>query len=218
MEKNEKKEEVLEKVETEEMVKTDVVKENASQEKEQEEKKGIMAWFKSHLVISIVAVVAVIALIMVIVLSLSGGPKSAVKDFTKAFSKMNAKKVVNSMDLIGADVWYVYDEEDFSKDDYKDFIKDYKEEKEDADLSEEKEDAIEELEEIFDEMKDEVKSFKIKVEEFKDVEKLGKDLYVVEAKINVTGKAKDKDEDDIDETETMTFIIYKNKVIYTDMM
>lgn len=214
MEENQNKEEILEELKNEGVV---TPENNVVQENNQEEKKGVIEWAKSHLPVVIVAAVALIALILIVVLSFSSGPKSAVKDFTSAFSKLNAKKLVNSMDLVGASVWSYYDGDDFSKDDYNDFIDDYKEEKKDIDLSEEKEEWIEDLEEGFEEVEDEVKNFKIKIEKFKDVEKLGKNLYAVEARINLIAKAKDSD-DDLDEVKDVVFIVYKNKIIYTDLL
>jgi hypothetical protein len=69
------------------------------------------------------------------------------------------------------------------------------------------------MDDSLDDWKDDYKSFKIKVDEFKEVEKLGKDLYVVKAKISIKAKPEDKDDDEIDEAEIMTFIVYKNKLI-----
>lgn len=187
---------------------------NEQVESTKSEENSIMSWIKSHLVVSIAGLVGVIAVIIAAFLLISSGPKSAVKDFCKAFAKMDGKKVVKTMDLIGTGVWSNYDDEDFDKDDYKDFIKEYKDAKKEVKLSEAKDEAIEGMDKIFDLMEDEVKSFSIKVKKFKDVEKLGKNLYKVEAKVDV--KIKDKDGDKEEKSDTMNFIVYKNKIIYFD--
>ena len=78
---------------------------------------------------------------------------------------------------------------------------------------EEMEDEIKEMEDYYDDFMNDYKSYKVKVDDFKKVEKIGKNLYVVKAKISTVAKPKDKDEDEIDESEVMTFVVYKNKII-----
>lgn len=161
---------------------------------------------------------AIIVVIIILVAALGGGPKKAVKNFISGMNSRNASKILNSVDFVGMSVWeYSYDEDDFSKDDYKEFLEEYKDAVKDMD-KEDLKDAEEYMEETmqdsFDEIKDEYKSYKFKIEKFKDVEKLGKDLYAVDAKVSVTANPKDKDEtDEIDKSETVTFVIYKNKLI-----
>lgn len=157
---------------------------------------------------------AIIVVIIILVAALGGGPKKAVKNFISGMNSRNASKIVKNIDFAGMSAWgYYYDEDDFSKDDYKEFIADYKDVDKD-DIKEAKEYIEEAMEDSFDDMKDEYKSFKIKIEKFKDVEELGKDLYAVDAKVSMTAKPKDKDEtDEIDETATVTFVVYKNKLI-----
>lgn len=156
----------------------------------------------------------VIVVIIILAAALGGGPKKAVKNFISGMNNRNASKIVKNIDVAGMSAWgYYYDEDDFSKDDYKEFIADYKDVDKD-DIKDATKDLKDTMEESFDDMKDEYKSFKIKIEKFKDVEELGKDLYAVDAKVSVAAKPKDKDEtDEIDETETITFVVYKNKVI-----
>lgn len=161
---------------------------------------------------------AIIVVIIILVAALGGGPKKAVKNFISGMNSRNASKIVKNIDVAGMSVWeYSYDEDDFSKDDYKEFVEEYKDAVKDMD-KEDLKDAEEYMEETmqdsFDEIKDEYKSYKFKVERFKDVEELGKDLYAVDAKVSMTAKPKDKDEtDEIDETATVTFVVYKNKLI-----
>jgi len=172
--------------------------------------------YKKYLPIAGIAL-AVIVVIAILVSLLGGGPKKAVKKFVSGMNGKNAKKVVKSIDPIGTAAWgYYYDEDNFEEEDYEEFIEDYEEYAEELDEDEyadEIEDMIEEMEDSFDDMDDNYKSYKIKVDEFKKVEKLGKDLYVVKAKISTEAKPKDKDEDEIDESEIMTFVVYKNKII-----
>lgn len=157
---------------------------------------------------------AIIVVIIILVAALGGGPKKAVKNFISGMNSRNASKIVKNIDVAGMSAWgYYYDEDDFSKDDYKEFIADYKDVDKD-DIKDATKDLKDTMEESFDDMKDEYKSFKIKIEKFKDVEELGKDLYAVDAKVSMIAKPKDKDEtDEIDETATVTFVVYKNKVI-----
>lgn len=157
---------------------------------------------------------AVVVVIIILVAVLGGGPKKAVKAFVSGMNSKNASKIVKNIDFAGMSAWgYSYDEDDFSKDDYKEFVADYKDVDKDE-IKEETKDMKDTMEDSFDEMDDEYKSFKIKIEKFKDVKELGKDLYAVDAKISMVAKPKDKDEtDEIDETETVTFIVYKNKLI-----
>lgn len=161
---------------------------------------------------------AVIVVIIILAAALGGGPKKAVKNFISGMNSRNASKIVKNIDVAGISAWgYYYDEDDFSKDDYKEFVEKYKEtvkEMEKEDLKEAKENMEENMKDSFDKIKDEYKSYKFKIEKFKDVEKLGKDLYAVDAKVSVTAKPKDKDvTDEVDESETVTFVVYKNKLI-----
>jgi len=170
---------------------------------------------KTNLPLIIGAIVGIVAVVIIAILLLSGGHKAAVKDYCKAFSKFNAKKVVKTIDPIGSEVWEDYDAEDFDKDDYDDFIEDYKDAKKDMDVDEVKEEKTESLEEMFEYMDDEYKKFSLKVKKFEDVEKLGKDLYKVDAKIEM--KAETEDGDENKSTKTFSFIVYKDKLIYSEM-
>lgn len=160
---------------------------------------------------------AVIVVIIILVSVLGGGPKKAVKNYISGMNSKNVSKVLKSMDVIGMEAWsYYYDEDDFSEDDYDEFIEEYEEyEEEYAEEIEEELDYMEDsLDDSFDEIDDEYKSYKMKIEKFKEVKKLGKDLYAVDAKISMEAKPRDKEEtDEIDESATVTFIVYKNKLI-----
>lgn len=161
---------------------------------------------------------AVIVVIIILAAALGGGPKKAVKNFISGMNSRNASKIVKNIDIAGMSTWgYSYNVNKFSKEDYKEFVEEYKDavkEMEKEDLKEAEEYMEETMKDSFDEIKDEYKSYKFKIEKFKDVEKLGKDLYAVDAKVSVKAKPKDKDvTDEIDESDTVTFVIYKNKLI-----
>lgn len=186
---------------------------------EEEVKQGQVAKkfdFKKYLPI-IGGVVAVVILAIVLISVFGGGPKKAVKKYVSGMNGKNAKKVVKSVDLVGTAAWMsVYpDVKEFEEEDYEEFIEkyeDYKEEYEE-DMDDKIDDMIENMDDNFDDMEDDYKSYKIKVEEFKKVEKLGKDLYLVKAKVSVKAKPDDKDDDEIDESEIVEFVVYKNKII-----
>ncbi len=158
--------------------------------------------------------IAIIVVIIILVAVLGGGPKKAVKGFISGMNNKKVSKVVKNIDFAGMSAWgYSYDEDDFSKEDYDQFIEDYKDIDKDR-INDEEEYIKDSMEDLLDSMTDDYKSYKIKVEKFKDVEKLGKDLYAVDAKVSVEAKPKDKDEtSEIDESEVITFVVYKNKLI-----
>ena len=159
---------------------------------------------------------AVIVVLIILVSVLGGGPKKAVKKYISGMNSQNAKKVVKSIDYVGTAAWgWSYDEDDFSKEDYEDFVEEYEEYAEEYKdkVEDELDDMMDSMKDSFDDIDDEYKSYKIKVEDFKKVEKLGKDLYAVKAKISVKAKPEDKEDDEIDESEVMTFVVYKNKII-----
>ena len=161
--------------------------------------------------------VAVVAIIIILVVVLGGGPKKAVKGFISGMNNKNASKVLKNMDPVGTSAWsWYYDEDDFSKGDYEEFIEDYN--KVDKDKIEEWTKYAEEgLNEIFDEIDDEFIVYKFKIEKFNSVEKLGKDLYVIKAEISATAKPQERDEEEINDLSTATFVVYKNKIIVADM-
>lgn len=157
--------------------------------------------------------IAVILVIIVLAAALGGGPKKAVKKYVNAMNKRNASKLVDSMDFAGVSAWsYRYDADDFSNDDYDEFIEKYKDVDSD-DIKDAKKSAKKSLDSNFDDIKEDYKSYKVKVESIKSSKKLGKDLYAVKAKISIAAKPKDKDDDELDESDIITFIVYKNKVI-----
>lgn len=177
----------------------------------------IFDWVKGHIGITVGIVVAIIAVIVCLSV-FTGGPKKAVKRYIKAMNKMNTEKVIKYMDFAGAEAWgWKYDEDDFSEEDYDDFMKDYKEVDEEE-IKDEKKYLKKSLNSGFDDIKEDYKKYKMTLEEIKSVKKLGKDLYCVKAKITLFAKPKDKDDDEIDKTDTASFIVYKNKIVYSDFI
>lgn len=170
--------------------------------------------FKKYLPI-IGIVLAVIILIIILVSVLGGGPKKAVKNYISAINKSSVSKYMKAQDFKGMYAWrsLSFKLKDFSDEDYDKFIEKY----EDADDS-----IIESIEasqeksmdKAFDDIKDGYKSYKVKVDKIKSTKKLGKDLYLVKAKISLVAKPEDEDEnEEIDSSSITDFIVYKNKVI-----
>ncbi len=192
----------------------EVTQENVQEVKEEVKKETKKFDFKKWCPI-IGGAVAVIIVLALVISSLIGGPKKAVKKYVSAINSKNAKKITKCIDYAGVKAWgYKYNANDFDKDDYKEFVEAYKDVDKD-DIKDYKETSQEYMDDTMDELKDEYKSFKATVKEFKSVKKLGKDLYLVKARIHLKAVPKDKDEDTIDESETTTFVVYKNKLITT---
>lgn len=161
--------------------------------------------------------VAVILVIVILVSIFGGGPKKVVKKFVNAINKQKTDKLIECIDFAGSSAWkYSYDENDFSEDDYDEFIEDYEDVDKD-DIKDDRKDAKESFNDMFDSIEDDYKSYNCKIEEFKSVKKLGKDLYAVKAKVSITAKPKDKSDDEIDLSNIATFIVYKNKLVYSDV-
>lgn len=171
-----------------------------------------LVWIKSHIAITVAIAVALIVVIVLICVFAGGGPKSAVKKFVKGMSTANISKIEKSVDFVGIEVWGYNDPDDFSESDYDDFVSDYEDAKDEIDEDEIK-DNLDSLEEMLKDQKDEYKKYEMKVEEFKDVEKLGKDLYVVKAKISIKAEPEDEDLDEVDQSSVMPFVVYKDKII-----
>ena len=216
MEEEPKKEEtVVEEIKTEEVKNAEPI------ENSNEKMKGffqkIVDFVKEKWILC-VSVLAGIILVIILACVFLGGKTKAIKTFVSGMNGKNASKIINSIDFAGAEAWkYSYDSEDFDSDDYKEFIEDYKEIDKD-DIKEAKEDAKETFEDGFDELKDTYKTYKLKIEKIKSTEKIGKDLYAIDAKMSIYAKPKDKDDNELDRTETFTFIVYKGKIVYSALL
>ena len=57
----------------------------------------------------------------------------------------------------------------------------------------------------------------MKIESFKSKEKIGKNMYAIKARVNLAVESNDEESDEIDTTKTATFIVYKNKIVYSEL-
>lgn len=168
-----------------------------------------LEWIKAHLVIVIAVVVAILVVALLLNVFIKT-PKKVVKAYIKAYDKGNVDKIVKLVDLKGISALGYSFSNDFDEDDYEDFLEKY----DDTDIDkEDRKDFKDDLEDEFDDRKDSYKSFKMKLEEFKSVKKIGKDFYVVKAKISVKAKPDDDDVDEIDSSDVTSFVVYKNKIV-----
>lgn len=147
-------------------------------------------------IIGVVAVIAIIIVVAILAFNFLGGPEKVVKNYVKETNKLMQQGVDSLaikekyIDAIGNQAWeYSSDAEDFSEEDYKEFIEKYKEVEEEA----ESEDG--------DNKKKEVKLKKVK-----STDKIGKKLYLVKAVILAING-------DDENSQTVNFIVYKNKII-----
>lgn len=158
--------------------------------------------------IIICAVVVIIAIVVVfnVFFNTKGKAKSVVKDYIKAFSKVDVKKMIKLQDPYGS---YVFNK--LSKDDYDDFWEEYQEfvKEKDDDYDEVKESYEESLEkDEIDDVKDEIKDYledediSIKFKSISSVKKEGKNLFRVKAKVEFK-------KDDEKKTKTLTFYVMK---------
>lgn len=171
-----------------------------------------------------VAAVAILALILIIFTFFTRSPKSAVKDWVKAFNKGNAKKVMAVMDYEGMAAFgkisnysfskgYTYDFEDFDDeyDDIMDQVKDMdKDQKED--YKELKEKATDQLQDTLDEFKEskaKISVKKVKTEKIDDCKKLTKVVATLELKM-------DGEKDERDFTFYTMKKGLKNYVVYAE--
>lgn len=177
-----------------------------------------LVWIKSHIAITAAIAVAIVVVIVLICVFAGGGPKGAVKGFVSGMNKKNAAKVIDNMDFAGSAAWsYLYDVDDFSDDDYDEFIENYEDIDKDE-IKDQEDEAKSTLEDGFDTIDENYKSYKFTIDEFKSSEEIAKDLYAVEAKVSIKAVPEDEDEDEIDSSDIMTFVVYKDKVIYSDIL
>ena len=164
----------------------------------------------------IVGAAAVVIVIILAVSLFTGGPKKAVKNYVKGMHRQKVSKVMKSIDLKGIEAWKYYgDLKEFEEKDYEEFIERYNE-VDDEELEDAIKDYEDYIEDVFDDVDDNFKSYKYKLEKIKSVDKLGKDLFVVRAKISLEAKPEDPDDDDIEEIDQASvkeFVVYKNKIV-----
>lgn len=163
-------------------------------------------------------VIAVIVVLFVLVSIMGGGQVKLLKKLSKGVSKQDVDTILDMIDFTGLQAWYaddIYDTNDFDDGDYDDFIEAYKDVKK-SDSREIKSEVRDTLKEILEMADDEYKSVKVKIKKVNSAKKLGKDLYAINTKIEITAKAKDKNIDDIQVSATVKIVIYKDKFIGID--
>ena len=165
----------------------------------------VVTWVKGNTKI-VIGIVAAIVVVIVAASIIGGGQKRAVKKYVKAFAKMDVKSVLKTYDVKGALAWAECNEKPKKfKDAYDDI--------DDDDVEEAEEDA----EELFESLDDEFDKLSIKVKKITSVkkEKNCKGMYKVKAKLKIKYET---DEKDNDIEKTVEFVVYKNKVIDSDLL
>lgn len=163
-------------------------------------------------------VIAVIVLLFILISIIGGGQIKLLKKLSKGVSKQDVDTILDMIDFTGLQAWYaddIYDTNDFDDGDYDDFIEAYKDVKK-SDSKELKSEVRDALKEVLEMADDEYKSVKVKIKKVNSAKKLGKDLYAINAKIEITAKAKDKNIDDIQISATAKIVIYQDKFIGID--
>lgn len=164
-------------------------------------------------VISIIVIIF-IGVIIALFLNFKESPKNVIEQFITAYNRQNVDEIIECLDFAGADSWY-YDEENFSKNDYSDFIEEYKEYSE-SDINEDKIEIRESLKNDFNNMNQMYKQIKLEIDDYKKVEEISNNLYTIKVVISGTTISNDEKEEEKIEAILETFIVYKNKIIYTD--
>lgn len=174
--------------------------------------------FKIKKYFPIIGIVITVIVILFIISIIGGGQARLLKKLSKGVSKQDTDAILDMIDFTGMQAWYaedIYDTNEFDDGDYEDFIDAYKDVKKSnsREIRSEVKDVLKEALEILD---DEYKSIKVKVKKVNSAKKLGKDLYAINAKIEIKAKAKDKNIDDIEVSATAKIVIYQNKFIGID--
>lgn len=175
--------------------------------------------FKFKKYLPIIGIVIAVIVVLIIFTSIIGGKQiKLLKKLSKGVSKQDADAILDMIDFTGMQAWYtdgIYDTNEFDDGDYEDFIDAYKD-VDKSDSREAKKEIRSVLKEALEMLDDEYKSVKVKFKKVNSVKKLGKDLYAINVKIEITAKAKDKNIDDIQVSATAKVVIYQNKFIGID--
>lgn len=166
----------------------------------------------TKLVIIAVAILLAVIILIAVISNVTGGPKQAAKNYISAMNKMDADKILSTMDVKASIAYFTcYSNSSFTE---KDFQKAYKAVS-NSDIKDFKESFKKTLDSSLEAMKEYDYSYKLL--EIKDVEESEncKDLYKVEAKVRITYKDDDGDKQDV--TSTISLIAYKNKIVTVDM-
>ncbi len=179
-----------------------------------------------------VIIVAILVVAIIIIPVFLGGKKSdnttgpidpakqaeqVTRDFINAFNAYDAEKLVASMDMAGSSAWgYLYGETELTEEEYNNFVNGY-----DAVSDEEVEAANTTMKMIygqsFEEIKSQYSEYSMNIEKVEDVKKIGENLYGVTIQRTTKGKRNDETQEEVNNTDTITFIIYKNKVIFAEI-
>lgn len=156
---------------------------------------------KKNLIIGVIVVLLVVFLGSNIFLD---SPKKSVKKFYSAMNSGKSKKMLKEVDWAG-----VYTFAQLDEDEYEDFWDEYKEYTDSDEWEEVKEELDDNLDDLYEELDDSMEDSeaKYKVKKITKVEKVGKNLYKVKAKIEMK-------EDDDKETETITHYVMKDGLNY----
>lgn len=175
--------------------------------------------FKLKKYLPIIGIVIAVIVVLFILISIIGGEQiKLLKKLSKGVSKQDVDTILDMIDFTGLQAWYeddIYDTNDFDDGDYDDFIEAYKDVKK-SDSRELKSEVRDALKEVLEMADDEYKSVKVKIKKINSAKKLGKDLYAINVKIEITAKAKDKNIDDIQISATAKIVIYQDKFIGID--
>lgn len=221
----------------------------------EKEVQGKKSFNKYIAIIAIVLVIVALAVVLLLVFNKEdekekfeeGEECKVVRNFISAMNNKNSSEAETYMDFTGVEVWrYTLRLRTFSKDNYNQFVNDYKDVK-GYEVQQEREYFEMNLKKQLDELS------KIEVKEIKSANKLGEDLYAVEAEIYLQKAPKKKDDfstssDEIrkyqqemlekqekiekemktteakmygisldKDTNTMIFVVYNNKIIYSNL-
>ena len=166
------------------------------------EKKGLKNT-KNLIIIAVVAIIAIVVLVSIFG-NATGKAKGVVKQYVKAMNKLDIKKTITLTDPYGSYVLSYLDKDEYDEfwDEYKDFIKD-KDDKYD-DVKESYEESLEKdnIKDAKDSLEESMEDTTIRLKKISDVEKVGKNLYKVKARIEVKN-------DDNKKTETEKIYVMK---------
>lgn len=177
-----------------------------------------------------IIIIAILVIAIIIIPVFLGGKKSdntaepatpekqaeqSARDFIDAFNTYDAEKLVASMDMAGSLAWgYLYGETKLTEEEYNNFVSAYEAvSAEEAAASNTTMKMI--YEQSFKEIKSKYSEYSMNIDKVEETKKIGDDLYGITIQRTTKGKKSDETQEEINETDTVTFIIYKNKVIFT---
>lgn len=182
----------------------------------------VVEWVKSHLAI-VGIILAVVVVLIVAVNFVGGAEKRAINKYISAINSCDDEKIIKAMNLEASIAWSEADSYLSDSDDVVGDFEDALEDVEDDDV-ESLEDSIKDSIDKDDKGKNKLKLLDVV---YSTPAKDNKDLKKVVCKVRLTSKPDDEDEDDEEDSiwkkekqytsvqeSYVTFILYKNKVIY----